>query len=148
MMEFKENGRVIDIVLDNGKTVKVMTDYIKRNMEALDIDMEEAVMTWLEDEGYLENEEQEELCDLAKENKSHKVVAAKAEKAPKKTAKERTRKENPVKEMVIAEIAKVLPNFATDVVVENAGKLITFKIGDEEFKLDLVQKRKAKKGDN
>ena len=75
-------------------------------------------------------------------------VAAKNEKAPKKTQKERTRKENPVKEMVIAEIAKVLPNFATDVVVENAGKLITFKIGDEEFKLDLVQKRKAKKGDN
>ena len=144
MMEFKENGRVIDIVLDNGKAVKVMTDYIKRNMEALDIDMEGAVMTWLEDEGYLENEEQEELCNLAKENKSHKVVAAKNEKAPKKTQKERTRKENPTKEMVIAEIAKLLPNFATDVVVENVGKLITFKIGDDEFKIDLVQKRHKK----
>ena len=46
--------------------------------------------------------------------------------------------------MIIAEIAKVLPNFAENIVVENAGKLITFSIGEDEFKLDLVQKRKPK----
>ena len=46
--------------------------------------------------------------------------------------------------MIIAEIAKVLPNFAENIVVENAGKLITFSIGEDEFKLDLVQRRKPK----
>ena len=46
--------------------------------------------------------------------------------------------------MIIAEIAKILPNFAENIVVENAGKLITFNIGEDAFKIDLVQKRKPK----
>ena len=83
--------------------------------------------------------------DAAKENKSIKIIDAKAQNKPeKKTQKERVRKENPTKEMIISEIAKLLPNFAENVVIENAGKLITFSIGEEEFKIDLVQKRKKK----
>ena len=107
--------------------------------------MEDAILTWLEDEGYMENLDQKELCDLAKENKSNKIIDAKVEKAPKqKTQKERTKKENPTKELIIAEIAKMLPNIATNVNIENAGKIITFTVGDNDFKLDLTQKRKPK----
>ena len=108
----------------------------------LGIDMEEAVLTWLEDEEYLINEEQEELNKATKGTRVGSVVGAKAKKQ--KTQKERAKKENPTKEMIIAEIAKVLPNFAENIVVENAGKLITFSIGEDEFKLDLVQRRKPK----
>ena len=104
--------------------------------------MEEAVLTWLEDEEYLINEEQEELNKATKGTRVGNVIGAKAEKP--KTQKERVKKENPTKEMIIAEIAKVLPNFAENVVVENAGKLITFTIGEDAFKIDLVQKRKPK----
>ena len=69
----------------------------------------------------------------------------KVEKEPtKKTQKERVKKENPTKEMIIQEIAKILPNFATDVNIENAGKIITFTVGNDNFKLDLTQKRKPK----
>ena len=57
---------------------------------------------------------------------------------------ERTKRENPTKEMIVAKIAEMLPEFAENVVVENKGKLITFTIGNDEFKLDLVQKRKPK----
>ena len=46
--------------------------------------------------------------------------------------------------MVIAKIAEMLPEFAENVVIENKGKLITFTIGEDEFKIDLVQKRKPK----
>ena len=93
----------------------------------------------------MENEEQQDLCNQAKENKSNKVINAKVEKEPtKKTQKERTRKENPTKEMIIQEIAKILPNFATDVNIENAGKIITFTVGNDNFKIDLTQKRKPK----
>ena len=146
MKEFIERGKVIDIVLDNDKVVKVATEFIEKMMKNLDIDKEEAVLTWLEDEEYLVNDEQEELTNQAKVNKSVKVIDAKtAEVKPeKKTAKERVRKENPTKEMVISEIAKLLPNFAENVNIENAGKLITFTIGEDEFKIDLVQKRKKK----
>lgn len=146
MKEYIERGKVIDIVLDNDKVVKVATDFINKMMTNLDIDKEEALLTWLEDEEYLVNDEQEELTNQAKANKSVKVIDAKtAEVKPeKKTAKERVRKENPTKEMVISEIAKLLPNFAENVNIENAGKLITFTIGEDEFKIDLVQKRKKK----
>ena len=145
MKNYEIKGNVIEITMDNDKVVKVGKVYIDRCVEKLSIDMEDALLTWLEDEGYIENPDQEELCNLAKENKSHKVVNAKVEKEPtKKTQKERTKKDNPTKEMIIQEIAKILPQFATDVNIENAGKIITFTVGNDNFKLDLTQKRKPK----
>lgn len=142
MKEYVVKGKVIEITLENDKVVKVMTSYIERMMEKLELDMEDAVLTWLEDEEYLINEEQEELNKATKGTRIGNVVGAKAEKP--KTQKERVKKENPTKEMIIAEIAKVLPNFAENIVIENAGKLITFNIGEDAFKLDLVQRRKPK----
>ena len=145
MNKYIINGNTIEITLDNEKVVKVGRVYIERCVEKLGIDMEDAILTWLEDEGHLDNPEQNELCELAKENKSNKIIDAKVEKAPKqKTQKERTKKENPTKELIIAEIAKMLPNIATNVNIENAGKIITFTVGDNDFKLDLTQKRKPK----
>ena len=44
----------------------------------LEIDEEEAILTWLEDEEYLTNDEQDELTEQAKENKSVKIIDAKA----------------------------------------------------------------------
>lgn len=146
MKDYVVNGRVVDITLENGKVVKASTAFLENMMKNLDIDMDEAVFTWLEDEEYLINEEQAELTKQAKENKSIKIIGAKAEKkvAAKKTQKERVIKENPTKEMIISAIAELLPNFAQNIVVENKGKLITFTVGEDEFKLDLTQKRKPK----
>ena len=147
MENYVINGKVVDITLENGKVVKAMTSYLENMVKNLDIDMDEAVLTWLEDEGYLENEEQEELCTAAKENKS----LAAARKGIRDGAKEkkkavRTVKENPTKEMIIATIAKCIEALdgATNMVVENKGKLITFDMAGESFKIDLVQKRKPK----
>ena len=55
-------------------------------------------------------------------------------------------KENPTKKATIDHLAEALKSLegATDIVIENETKLITFKIGDKEFKLDLVEKRKPK----
>ena len=63
---------------------------------------------------------------------------------PVKTQRERVKKENPTKEKIIAEIAKLLVEFAENVTVVNDSKIIEFSMGDEEFKLDLTQKRKKK----
>lgn len=149
MENYVINGKVVDITLENGKVVKAMTSYLENMCNILDMDMDEAVLTWLEDEGYLENEEQEELCVAAKENKS----LAAARKGTRDSAKEkkkvvRTVKENPTKEMIIAEINKCIEAIegATNVVVENKGKLITFELNNESFKIDLIQKRKPKEG--
>jgi hypothetical protein len=144
MKEYIVKGNAIEVTLDDGRVVKVAAKYIERMVDKLEIDEEEAILTWLEDEEYLTNDEQDELTEQAKENKSVKIIDAKADKPEKKTQKERTRKENPTKEMVIAKIAEMLPEFAENVVIENKGKLITFTIGEDEFKIDLVQKRKPK----
>ena len=131
--------------LNEKKEVRIPDTDIERLVKTMQIDKEDAIQIWLEDEGYLINEEQEQLNQKAKENKSHKIAKAER-KAPivLKNKKEKAVKENPTKEMIIAEIAKILPNFATDINIENKAKIITFRIGDEEYKLDLIQKRKKK----
>lgn len=147
MNNYVVNGKVVDITLENGKVVKASTKYLENMVKNLEIDMDEAVLTWLEDEGYLENEEQEELCAAAKENKSL-AAARKGERdaAKEKKKKVRTVKENPTKEMIIAEIAKSVEAIegVTNIIVENKGKIITFNLNGESYKIDLVQKRKPK----
>ena len=144
MKEYVIDGKVVNITLDNGKVVKASTVYLENMVKNLDIDMEEAVLTWLEDEEYLINEEQEELVEKTKGAGKVKLVGDRKERPAKKTQKERVVKANPTKEKVISEIAKVLPNFATDINIENKGKIITFKIGDNDYKIDLIEKRKPK----
>lgn len=148
MDNYVRKGSVIEATLEDGKVVKMSSKFIDNMMTNLEIDEEDAVMTWLEDEGYLENDEQEELDEKARANKSNKIVKAKAEVAKKKTQKERVRKENPVKESIIKQLAEFLvaANYE-NVVVENVGKIITFKVDDREFKIDLIEKRKAKKAE-
>lgn len=143
MKEYTVNGKVIDITLENGKVVKASTKFIENMMNTLDMDMEDAVLTWLEDEEYLINDEQEELNKNAKG--VVKLVAADKKKETKEK-KPREKKANPVKEGLTDYLAEMLSKFdgAEDVTIENRGKLITFKIGDREFKLDLVEKRAKK----
>lgn len=129
----------------NGKNINIPDADIERSMKTLELTKEEAIQMWLEDEGYLENEEQEELERKAKENRITATIHQATAKDPrKKTQKERVRKENPTKEMVIREIAALLPKFAEDIEVLNVGKLISFRIGEEKYEIDLKQKRKPK----
>ena len=129
----------------NGKNIRIPDADIERSMKMLELTKEEAIQVWLEDEGYLENEEQEELCKKAKENRITATIHEASAINKKKTQRERVRKENTTKEMVIAEIAKILPNFAENVQVLNIGKLISFTIGENTYEIDLKQKRKPKK---
>ena len=131
----------------NGKSIRIPDADIERSMKSLELTKEEAIQMWLEDEGYLENEEQEALEKKAKENRITATIhqASATGRVEKKTQKERCRKENPTKEMVIREIAALLPNFAENVEVLNVGKLIPFSIGEEKYEIDLKQKRKPKK---
>ena len=147
MKEFKENGSVVEITLENSKVVKASTKYLKNMVANLDIDMEEAVLTWLEDEGYMDNPDQLELCDQAKANKSNKIIGAKTEKKPKaKTQKERVAKAQPEKEYIVGVIAEFLEDISeiSNLNIENKAKLITFTYKNEDYKLDLTLKRKPK----
>ena len=128
----------------NGKNIRIPDDTIEKMVNLLDITKEEAIQTWLEDEGFLENPEQAALCQKAKESGIMRTIRDAKAITPIKTQRERVKKENPTKEKIIAEIAKLLVEFAENVTVVNDSKIIEFSMGDKEFKLDLTQKRKKK----
>ena len=143
MKDYKELGNVTEIILNNDKVVKVSTKWVHDTCARLETDIEDVLLMYLEDNGYLENEEQNELDKSAKENVK---VIAKSEKPKKKTQRERVVKENPTKELIISKLTSALQEIdnISNINVENKAKLITFTLNNEDFKVDLVQKRKEK----
>ena len=141
MKEYKVNGKVIEITLDNDKVVKCSTEWVEKSMKALNTDIEDVLLMFLEDNDYIINEEQEELD---KQAKGKVKLVANSEKS-KKTPKERVQKDNPDKEYIVGCVAEYLEELnATNIIIENKAKLITFVYNGKEFKLDLVEKRKPK----
>lgn len=143
MKDYIVKEKWVEITMENGKQYKVDRKWVDKSMKNLDTDIEDVLLMWLEDNEYLVNDEQEELDKQAKGKV--KLVATNEEKAKKKTPKERVQKENPTKELIIQAIAKALETLdTTDIIIENKTKIITFTMNNEQFKVDLVQKRKNK----
>ena len=144
MKDYKELDKVYEITLENGKVVKVDKKWAQLSMEKLETDLEDVLLMYLEDNDYLENDAQNDLDQSAKAN-GIKLVA-KTEKPKKKTQRERVVKENPTKELIISKLTSALQEIdnISNVNVENKAKLITFTLNNEDFKVDLVQKRKEK----
>lgn len=146
MKNYVENGKYTEITLDNDKVVKVETAYLENMITKLDIDMDEAVLTYLEDEEFEINDEQEALTKKAKDNRITATIHQAEDKTKERKKGTRTVKENPTKEMIIAEVAKSIAalNGVSNLVIENKGKIITFALNGEDYKIDLIQRRKAK----
>ena len=133
--------------LANNKVVNIPTHELERNMRLLKLTRDEAVDLWLFDNGHIGNEEADALTALAKENRVTATIhKARAEYTP-KTQRERVVKPDPTKEGIISAIAELLPTLeAENVVIANKGKLITFTIGGDNYKLDLIRQRPPKTG--
>lgn len=133
------------IIKVKNKEVKIPDEEIKNLMDKLELTEQEAIQTWLEDEGYEVNEEVERLTAKAKANGTARVNA-RANVENKKTTRER--KANPVKEEIIQILTNALKNSQNlpinAIKIENVGKIITFKVENREFKLDLIEKRQKK----
>ena len=129
----------------NGKQINIPDKEIKKSMELLELTEEEAIEMGLEDDGYLDNEEQIELTQKAKESgilsTSH---GAKAENVEKKEKKPKTVKISEEKQELFKAILENLQENFENVEVLNPNKLISIKINDKTFKLDLIEQRKPK----
>lgn len=124
----------------NGKAIRIPDTEIEKSMKVLGISRDEAIQLWLEDEGYIENAEVEELTAKAKENKvSHE---AKADK-PRKTVK-KERKPDEEKENLIEILANCLKNAGFEVEITNKSKIIEFNVSGNHYKLDLIKQRPPK----
>lgn len=136
--------------LPNGKTIKLPVEEIKKNMKLLELSEDEAIEMYLEDEGYLDNEEQTELDKKAKESGILQTIhGASADKKERKKSAPRTVKVSDEKKELFAEIVANLECFAEEtngkVKVEKENKLIIFEINGKTFKIDLIEQRAKKK---
>lgn len=125
----------------NGKTINIPDAELEKSMKLLRLSKEEAIEMYLEDEGYLENEEVEELTKKAKANKiNHEAKADKPRKAVKRERKPDVEKEN-----IIIMLANRLIEANFEVEITNKSKIIEFSVGENHYKLDLIKKRPPKK---
>lgn len=131
--------------LKGGKRVNIPDSEIRNSMAMLNLSRDEAIQMWLEDEGYEVNAEQEALCQKAKDNRITATIHQAKNEVKQKTQRERVKKPDPTKEGIISAVAQLLPTLnAENVVIENAGKIVTFTIGNDRYKLDLIRQRPPK----
>lgn len=127
----------------NGKTYSVEKEQIEVLMKSLDLTFEEAVETYLDDEGLLENDEQNALDEKAQKiYKEQSRVNTEKVKKPRKKAERKISDEK-------ADLAEKIYNFLTEtygnVEILKKNKLFSIKIGDKILKLDLIEQRPPKK---
>lgn len=130
--------------LPTGKTVNIPDKEIEQSMKALDLTKEEAIEMYLEDEGYLDNDEQIELNEKAKKVKIDHQASA-IDKTEKKEKKVREVKVSDEKQSLFAEIVENLAENGRNYQILKENKLISVQIGEKIFKIDLIEQRMPKK---
>lgn len=134
----------------NGKKIKIPDAEIEKSMKLLDLTKDEAIEMWLEDEGYLHNEEQEELVKKVKESGILQTIHGAGDKDKrKKSDKPKVVKVSDEKKELFTVIKENLEWFAEEsggnVKIEKENKLILFEINGKTFKIDLIEQRPKKK---
>ena len=123
------------------RNIRIDDAWIEKTMKALEMTRDEVVQMYLEDEGYLENEEQSKLDENAKSVKiSHGASADE-----KKNRKPRTSKTSDEKQALFSEIYQNLKEkFGENVEIVKENKLLTVKQGEKVFKIDIIEQRPPK----
>ena len=130
--------------LPNNKTINIPDDEIKKSMKALDLSKEDAIQMWLEDNDYEVNEEQAELDAKAKKVKIDHGASA-VDKSEKKEKKPRPKVASDEKKELFDEIFSNLQDvYKQNAQIVKENKLITVKIGEKVFKVDIIEQRASK----
>ena len=131
--------------LPNGKNINIPDSEIKSHMANLQLTEEEAIQLYLEDEGYLDNDELEELDSKAKKVKIQHGASA-VDRTEKKEKKPRTVKISDEEQGLFNNIYNFLvETYGSSVEIIKENKLLTLKIGEKTFKVDLIEQRQPKK---
>ena len=128
----------------NGKVLNIPKAEIEKSMKLLELSQTDAIQMWLEDEGYMENEEQNHLCEVAKMNKITQNIHQAGERGRKSSQKPKTVKVSDEKKTLFTEILSNLEYDYEKVEVLKENKLIQVEINGKIFKIDLIEQRKPK----
>lgn len=129
--------------LDNGKSVNIPKSEIEKLMSSLELSEKDAIDLWLCDNNLEEDEEQIELDEKASKVRIDKDIV---QKKPKKERKKPEKKVSDAKKELFSEILSDLEDiYKGNVEVLNENKLISVRIGDKLFKIDVIETRPPKK---
>lgn len=129
--------------LDNGKSVNIPKSEIEKLMSSLELSEKDAIDLWLCDNNLEEDEEQTELDEKASKVRIDKDII---QKKPKKERKKPEKKVSDAKKELFNEILSDLQDiYKENVEVLNENKLISVRIGEKLFKIDVIETRPPKK---
>lgn len=129
--------------LENGKVVAIPDNDIDNIIDKLECSISEAIEIWLDDNDYTINQERAELDKKAKATvKTSNIIKAQSVKP--KTQRERVQKPDGAKEYIIEILAQALKTDGAKVEITDKRKLISFIMGDDEYKINLTRTRKPK----
>lgn len=129
--------------LDNGKSVNIPIKEIENLVTNLGLSQVDAIDLWLCDNNLEEDEEQIELDEKALKVRIDKDIV---QKKPKKERKKPEKKVSDAKKELFSEILSDLEDvYKGNVEVLNENKLISVRIGEKLFKIDVIETRPPKK---
>ena len=127
------------------KTINIPDATIKEYEKCFELSTEDAIKMYLEEEGYLDNAELDELEEKAEKNKVSVRGEAKSKTERKKISKPKVVKVSDTKKELFSKISQFLiDTFGENAEILKENKLIQVKIGEDMFKIDIIQQRKPK----
>lgn len=124
--------------LPNRKTVNIPDSEIERNRSLLGLSTEEAIQMWIEDNGYVDNEEVNILTEKAKEVKLYVSTEKKA------VSRKREKKINVDKQTLIDVIRTAIADTVNITEIKNETE-ISFMFNEKSFTVKLIEHRPPKK---
>lgn len=124
------------------KEIDIPEKEIDKLIDSLDISEDEAIQTWLFDNDYIENEEEAILTKKAKDNRITATIHDAKDITKTRAKRNVERKEDVDKEMIIAAVANMLQGMGIKGRVTNKSKIVEFEYNGNEYKIDLIRRRK------
>ena len=133
----------------NNKQINIPDAEIENLVKSLDLTREEAIETWLVDNDYEENEEQNELQKKAGAIANVEHAKRNYTKPEKKRNVPHNYRVSEEKQIISDKIQAILNEIATEkggnVAIEIKNKRFLINIGEKSFSVDIVEHKKGKK---
>ena len=124
---------------------KYLDEAVERLMRGGHYSLEEATQIAIDDWRIDHGDRCEWEPTVEEEKAMRKATKVVGERKKSATPVKRERKEDAVKQELIALLAEALGAYGEDVVVTNKERMIAFSVGEDSFEVMLTKKRKTKK---
>lgn len=130
----------------NNNSIMIPDDEIEKNMKKLKLTKKEAIELWLDDNNYLNNEEQDLLDNKAKQVKiSREAVDVNRKKVNSSRKPYNIKVSDEKKELFNCILGSLNSFYANNVTILKENKRFEVKIGEKSFCVDIVEHRQSKK---